>query len=508
MRGTVVPRIVSTMLLSERLFRRAASARRRRRGAAGTARPPHEERTAPMAEATLRHKLFVTACAITGTTNLAARWCGAAPFLPKLFVLRYANMGGLHPPDFAQELRAARSFRDDRWCAHWDRIAEQHAERAVALLRDLAKTESCAVPAIGGPVTLTEEQVAALTDLISPGAVLFADNGPQPSEAAIIELVDRYAQADDRRRTARAFRAIDAWTKAITYYQVSAFPGHSARRMQAYWRSRHLFDALVAAIAPAIDLRVERLAIPTPDGDTVRGWLTLAPGHGPQPVVLTTNGLEGTVAELAVGLLRYRAAGLAMFMMEMPGTYAYAKPMGPQSERTYRRVIDHLAADPRLDPDRIAMVGVSFGGYWAARMAANDDRLACAVACGAPTHHSFNGGALGIPHIIISALADTLGATNPIKLARALRALSIRDRLPHITIPLLAINGEHDTLLSTQDTVDLADTAPNATLLLYPDDDHCAMGHYRQWLDHSQEWLRKHLVPADGAASEDLDIGR
>ncbi|MEE6177541.1 hypothetical protein [Mycobacterium sp. 050134] len=77
-------------------------------------------------------------------------------------------------------------------------------------------------------------------------------------------------------------------------------------------------------------------------------------------------------------------------------------------------------------------------------------------------------------------------------------ALTIRDRLPHITIPLLAINGDHDTLLSTQDTVDLANEAPDATLLLYPDDDHCAMRHYREWLDCSQEWLRRQLVDTVG----------
>ena len=70
-----------------------------------------------------------------------------------------------------------------------------------------------------------------------------------------------------------------------------------------------------------------------------------------------------------------------------------------------------------------------------------------------------------------------------------LKALSIRDRYPDITIPLLVINGDHDTLMSTQDSVDLADAAANASLLLYPDDDHCAMGHYRQWLDYSQHWL-------------------
>jgi len=60
------------------------------------------------------------------------------------------------------------------------------------------------------------------------------------------------------------------------------------------------------------------------------------------------------------------------------------------------------------------MVGMSFGGYWTARMAAADDRLACAIACGAPTHRSFQGG-LGTPEVI-GALSDITGATCPIDL--------------------------------------------------------------------------------------------
>lgn len=80
-------------------------------------------------------------------------------------------------------------------------------------------------------------------------------------------------------------------------------------------------------------------------------------------------------------------------------------------------------------------------------------------------------------------------ATNPLTLVRALKALSIRDRLQHISIPLLAINGDHDTLLSIRDTVELAQGATRGTLPHYSDDDHCAMRHYRLWLDHSQHWL-------------------
>jgi esterase FrsA len=452
-----------------------------------------------MAEATLRQKLFVTACAVTRSTNLAARWTGAAPFLPALFALRYANMGGLDQTEFAQQIRAARSFLDDRWCGYWNIIADAHAEQATDLLRGLADidpdTDSTAVPDLTdiGAATAAEHR-DRLTAWLAPAAELFADHGPQPDTRALSALTDEHAPSGDHARITLALRAIDAWVKAITYYQVSAFPGHDPHRMQAYWRSRHLFDALLGALAPTLGLTVDHVDIPIAGGDAVRGYLILPPGPGAHPVVLTTNGLEGTAQELAIPQLRYRDSGIAMFLMEMPGSYAYSDRMSPESEAVYHQVIDHLAADDRLDAQRIAMVGVSFGGYWTARIAATNDRLACAIACGAPTHRSFHGGALGTPQIILHALAKTVGAAHPIDLMGKLKALSIRDRYRHIIIPLLVINGDHDTLMSTQDSVDLADAAENASLLLYPDDDHCAMGHYRQWLDYSQQWLLDHFT--------------
>ena len=73
--------------------------------------------------------------------------------------------------------------------------------------------------------------------------------------------------------------------------------------------------------------------------------------------------------------------------------------------------------------------------------------------------------------------------------------MSLQHHYAHIRIPLLVINGERDTLLSTQDSVDVAAAVPQAILKLYPDDDHCAMGHYREWLDLSQAWLLTKLMP-------------
>ena len=198
--------------------------------------------------------------------------------------------------------------------------------------------------------------------------------------------------------------------------------------------------------------------------------------------------------------LRYRDSGLGVVMVEMPGSYAYKQPMSTASEAIYHQVIEHVAAHPRVDASRMGFVGTSFGGYWAARMAATSTKLRCAVACGAPTDHSFRA-SLGTPQIILQALADVTGASGPLDLSRKLHSLSLRDMYGQITIPLLVINGDTDTLLSTQDSIDLAHGARNSTLRLYPNDDHCAMGHYREWLDLSRQWMRDQLASVETPGS-------
>ena len=268
--------------------------------------------------------------------------------------------------------------------------------------------------------------------------------------------------------------------------------------MRAYHRSRRLFDALIDALEPGLGITVERIRVPI-DGDVVEGYATFPVGTDRCATVLITNGLEGTVQELMIPNLRYRDSGLGAVMIEMPGSYAYKQPMSTASEAIYHQVIEHVAAHPRVDASRIGFVGTSFGGYWAARMAATSTKLRCAVACGAPTDHSF-GPSLGTPEIILQALADVTGASGPLDLSRKLHSLSLRDMYGQITIPLLVINGDTDTLLSTQDSIDLARGARNSTLRLYPNDDHCAMGHYREWLDLSRQWMRDQLASVETPA--------
>ena len=418
-------------------------------------------------------RLFITACMLTRTTERAAQRLGAGYFLPALFVLRYAAMGGLDARQFRAELGGINSFKDEAWCGYWNALAEAQLKAA----------ESCL------PGFTTDPSGEAAGKALAPLGVRVATlmNANSTDPLALQGVAQPAVQA---------LKALRCMIKAITYYQVSAFPGNTPGRMAAYHQSAELFHVLTKIVAPLLGMSIERQAISV-DGEVVNGYLAIPLGDQPCPLVIVTNGLEGTVQELAIPLLRYHDAGFAVFFMEMPGTYAYRQRMSEASEAIYHGVIGHLSRHPRVDSARMGFVGVSFGAYWAARLAGTSQRLKCAVACGAPTHRSFQmGNTIGIPDIIVQALLHTTGSTSLHGLMRKLRSLSLRWLYPQIDIPLLVINGDNDTLLSTRDSIDLAAQARQGTLKLYPDDDHCAMAHYNEWLDLSQAWMRRHLTQA------------
>ena len=188
--------------------------------------------------------LFTTACLLTGQTERASRRLGVRFFLPELFRLRYANMGGLDPAVFTRQLDALHSFEESAWCGHWNAIAREYEEEAKHLS---------------------------------------AGNGDQN---ALVDLL----------------------IKASTYYTVSAFPGHTPQRLDAYEKAR----ALSYRIAPMLDPHVELVTVQVA-GEEVRGYLRLPPDDARHPFVLVTNGLEGTVAEISLPLMNYRDSNIGVF---------------------------------------------------------------------------------------------------------------------------------------------------------------------------------------------------
>lgn len=435
---------------------------------------------------------LVTLLAATRTTEYATRWTGVRTFLPVLSAKRFSTVGGINETDFIRHMDGCKSFDDTQWSEYWTALANeqlQHADNELKRANLLQASD-----AFFGRQSFPRPSPTVLA-FLSQGAGAITRTPPgAPIDAGRISQ-----DASDEERSSSV--AVSALLKAVTYFFVAAWPGQTPKRMKAYYACEELFDIVLDAVAPTINLTVERHHVKT-SGEEVKVYALLpnastAGNRTLVPGVLVTNGLEGTNVETMATALRTQAIQLsAWFFMEMPGTYAYKQPMTKaSSERIYGDVLSFIASHKSVDASRLGMIGMSFGGNCTTRMSIADKRLKAVVINGAPLARSLGpSGSFGMPEIVVRTLFRVVGARTLLDLKKSLHGITpSRADVESIDCNVLAVNGENDTLISTQDTIDLATWAPNSELLLYPDDDHCAMGHIRECLEYGSQWLDKNL---------------
>jgi len=197
---------------------------------------------------------------------------------------------------------------------------------------------------------------------------------------------DRIAAAADESATrGHDVSAYEAYLRASTYYRVSYFPLFGApvdpRLVTAFGRDEETF-ALAAARAP---FPVEPVEIDF-DGIQLPAYFARPDdSDAPRPTIVQTNGYDSNVHEMF--LSHAEAAirrGYNWLGFDGPGQ---GRPlvhdglhMRPDWETVVVPVIDHALEQPAVDPDRIVLVGWSFGGFLAPRAAAFEHRIAALVA--------------------------------------------------------------------------------------------------------------------------------
>lgn len=116
-------------------------------------------------------------------------------------------------------------------------------------------------------------------------------------------------------------------------------------------------------------------------------YLFTPPGSsGPNKTLAVVSGFDGTLEEswFQIG----RAAlerGWTVFLFAGPGqmdTLRFNDPtrLEPDYDAPMGAALDHLFAHAEVDPERLALYGISFGGYFATRTASRDDRVRALVA--------------------------------------------------------------------------------------------------------------------------------
>lgn len=98
------------------------------------------------------------------------------------------------------------------------------------------------------------------------------------------------------------------------------------------------------------------------------------------PVIFLVTGGEGSSAEMYFWLGAYALKnGYSVLLYEGPGNFATMHTSGlmmmPNSEVPIGKALDILCNRPDVDVERIAMFGISFGGYLVARAAIFDKRI-------------------------------------------------------------------------------------------------------------------------------------
>ena len=240
-----------------------------------------------------------------------------------------------------------------------------------------------------------------------------------------------------------------------------------------------------------------------------RYWANIhypATAAGSYPGVLIVHGVDDTKEDYLAAELQLQAAGFAVCTIDGPGQ-AEALLL----DRLYWPVdydnfvidiVDQLRRDHRFDQRRLALLGVSWGGFWIYKAAAKRPAIAALFDLGGSTHARYE----DLPFVLKARFCEISGIQekSEIDAVSPQLVLSAAD-LVGVRSAVRIVHGARDRLVPLRDKEQLFASlrsagASDVTMRVFADGDHCCSNRADEvradWLAFFARVLQVDMLPA------------
>src|SRR6266851_2651221 len=184
--------------------------------------------------------------------------------------------------------------------------------------------------------------------------------------AGFMHVADRYFNEAKSVEKSDPTKANADYIRAWRLYSFGRWPiPASPGKQRSYERALEAFLAHARFFDPPLEV----VRIPF-EGKEIIGYLRLPTNaKGPVPLVIAVNGLDSRKEDLTESFSAILPFGIGYLAVDGPGTGQNPIKVSETADRMLSKVIDYAQSRPEIDKNRLAMHGVSWGAYWATKMA-------------------------------------------------------------------------------------------------------------------------------------------
>lgn len=184
--------------------------------------------------------------------------------------------------------------------------------------------------------------------------------------AAFMAVGDRYMTEAKSLEATDPTKANADYIRAWRIYSFGRWPvPASPGKQKSYAKALGAFQAHTRFLDPPLQV----VHIPF-EGKEIIGYLRLPKdAKAPVPLVIAVNGLDSRKEDLSESFAAILPFGVGFLAVDGPGTGQAPIKVSEHADRMLSAVIEYAQSRPEVDKNRLAIHGVSWGAYWATKLA-------------------------------------------------------------------------------------------------------------------------------------------